>query len=172
MRKWLLTFFCIAVFVIGGCTDKGVKDEATTENNIPFEPLWRGLSVTTEDHFPPFETFVFLDEETYQEFASTYFSWTDGEITNEVAAIDFSKEAIVYTAGGKARPFRAVSSEVIGYTIENNRIEPVFDDTEEVRGVIDIPESVSDELIDIYAIHLGIVKKEELPEQLDNVYRP
>jgi hypothetical protein len=135
LKKFLLPIFCIAIIALGGCTEKNDTNKKTADLNfdglivpaediIPTRPLWQGLSVTLEKDLPPFGSLVFMEKEHYEEFASKYFYWTNGEVSADVAEIDFSKEAIIFTAGGKARPFRAVSSQVKAYAVMDVNYRP------------------------------------------------
>jgi hypothetical protein len=141
------------------------------EDIIPTEPLWHGLSVTLENDLPPFGSVIFFEKEHYEEFARKYFSWTNGEVSADVAEVDFSKEAIIFTAGGKARPFRAVSSQVKAYAVMDGKLQ-AFHESVGTPGIVDT--SKTEEVLEIYAINLDVVQKSDLPKDFpeESIYNP
>lgn len=160
-----ITLFSIC---LGACSN---ETQTLKEEVVPLEikTLWKGFIVTPSEKFPPLETFVFLEEKEWVNFAHHYFPTTYGELTI-LDPVDFTEYAIIYTGLHGARSLRTYSTPFKGYTLVNGMLTPVLDRSKErIGGIV---EPGMDNYTEIWYITIDVVKKDTLPDGIQNIYEP
>lgn len=159
LKKWSVW---LVVMILGagviGCSPKGIEPEF----------IYRGFvdgGVTKEDAIPD-GTYVFIDEKTWVAFNKKYFPTVYDTATMFRPKLDFSKEALIYTASYPARQRLTPSIWITGYRVENGELGFVLD--EDSPGVI-VENINSTEHIHVF-VTLSVVNRDEIPADLKNVY--
>ncbi|KXG43936.1 hypothetical protein TEPIDINF_001409 [Tepidibacillus infernus] len=165
MKKTVLFLLISIFFFVGtlGCSPK---------SDVSYEILFNGFvtSKPTIEDILPYETIIFENEADWNAFSNKYLPVTRS-VATMLKSIDFAKNDLIYTGSISAKAdLYSVSSRILGYKIENNLLEPIWDTNfkDRIYAVNDISEY---QFIQPFVI-LSLVKKSEIPNKLQNFYRP
>jgi len=171
MKK--VTMFAILIALIittVSCSPKTNNNEASNSvknsSEISFNYFFRGFITLKNNQIEayPHDTFIIESEEDWHAFMDKYVPGIPYDLS-----VDYSKECLVFSSVFPARPFYSIGADIKAFKMNDNELEPEYDDSTPNGNSNGIYAQNIDDIMHCF-VNIVKINKGDIPKSAKNIY--